>query len=115
MKSLLMYNYNFENPVIWQIDYNFYIKENGETYIFKPISLIDTKLLDEANKDKTYYNVLKNREDNYLTNYKNTNYILIKINKDVSITEENFYSFLSISSFFSSSSFLIIKMENITI
>ncbi len=97
MKSLLMYNYNFKNPIIYKEKERYYIKENNDTYLLKNISNVSIKLIDEANNDKTYYKTIKNKSGEYIINYKNVNYILVKLDNSINIKDREILQYKKIN------------------
>ncbi len=93
MKSLLMYYYGFKDPQITKTDKFIYVKENNYLFIIYKVNYFLDNVV-YTNQDDTFYRTLKNRNGEYLTFYKGTNYILLKVqNKNFMNVNEIFHNF----------------------
>ena len=82
MKTFLKYNYNLKNPIISR-NKNIYVKDNNKIYLLQKVNNTDNNF----KSDKTYYKVIKNRNNNYVSNYQNENYILIELDDKISMED----------------------------
>lgn len=92
MKSMLMYFYNLKNPFITKTADGIYVKENKKLFIFKKTENNNEEIFNFINKDKTFYKVVKNKNKNYITTYKDDSYVLFEVCNSIALTAEEIFS-----------------------